>query len=142
MLIAVLPTQVSEYWPLIKGDIESSMPPIGDYGSYDTNSILFHLMVNRMRLWLYTDEKQNTKGFVVTTILSDVSGVKTLLLYNVVILDTNVVVDWKKEFETLKTYAKHIGCSKIGAFVINENILAVLKVANIDTRFVFAHLNL
>jgi hypothetical protein len=141
MLVALLPTQVSEYWDLMKGDIETSLPPIADFGPYDMNNILFHMMTNRMTCWLYKDKEQKTLGYILTTILSDISGVRTLLIYSIIVLDGMAKVEWSKEFETLKVYAQASGCSKIGAFIVNEKILALLRDTEVDTRFVYAHVN-
>jgi hypothetical protein len=58
-----------------------------------------------------------------------------------VVLDKTAKVEWIKEFETLKVFARASGCSKISAFIVNEKILALLKDSEVDTRFVYAHVN-
>lgn len=142
MLVALLPSQISDYWPLMKKDIEDSLPPIADYGPYDLNNILYKMMAGFIIVWLVVDKEQKTKGFVTTTILSDASGVRTLLIYNAIAIENAPLSIWKEGYETLRKYANSKGCSKIGAFIQNEKILQLLGEFDVDTRFVFAHKNI
>lgn len=142
MLIAMLPDQISNAWPLIKGHIEDSLPPTGDYGPYDTNNILYNLMFGNAQLWLYANKDQVNQGFVVTTIHNDISGVRWLFVYCVIIIDKEAKVDWQAEFETLKKFAHSRGCSKMGAYIMNQKLLDILKENDVETRFVFANINL
>ena len=142
MLVALLPSQVSDYWPLMKKDIEDSLPPIADWGPYDLNSILYSMMIGMMQVWLVNDKEQHTKGFVTTVILRDVSGVNTLLIYNVIAIENAPMSIWSDGYGTLRAYALSKGCSKIGAFVQNEKILKLLGEQDFETRFIFAHKNL
>jgi hypothetical protein len=142
MLVRILPAQTSEYWDLIKGDIASSMPPIADWGPYDPTQVLYALMVGSMHLWIFTDKEQNPKGFITTSIIKDVSGVGTLMLYNVIIVNSDAKGDWEADYKTLKDFALSRGCAKIGAFVANRKILDLLEAQDFDTRFVFVHKNL
>lgn len=142
MLLAVLPSQISEYWPMIEAEIKDDLPPIADYGPYDLNNILFHLMTNRMTCWLYMDSDQKEpKGFILTTVLNDLSGVRTLLVYAISVFDRATKVAWEKEFDTLRKFAGAVSCSKIGAFVMNKKVIEALEKAGAETRFVFAHFN-
>jgi hypothetical protein len=142
MLVALLPSQISEYWPLMKGDINDSMPPIADWGPYDSNNILYALSAGLMQCWLVNDKEQKTKGFVTTAILRDISGVSTLLIYNAIVLENTSISDWSSGYDTLVKFASSKGCSKIGGFVQNEKILALLQDHDFETRFIFAHRNI
>ena len=145
MLVDLLPEQVSNYWPLFKGHIEDTVPPTADYGTYDTNNILYSLMFdyNHTKLWLCNDDKdRHNIGFVITTIMRDISGVNILLIYNMVVIDKEAKVNWLMELETLKKHAWGLGCSKIGAYVMNSKILDIVKEYEVETRFVFANLNI
>ena len=142
MLAALLPNQVSDHWELLKKDIENSLPPIADYGPYDLNALLYSCMVGAMQVWLVQDKEQKNKGFVTTSILRDVSGVSTLIIYNAIMVENTPVSDWASGYDTLVTFARSKGCAKIGAFVMNEKILAILKDHDFETRFVFAHKNI
>lgn len=142
MLVALLPNQVSEYWPLLKGHIEDSLPPTGDWGAYSMNDILSNILAGYAQVWLYNNEEHINQGFVVTAVYNDISGVKTLIIYCIVVIDKSAKVDWEKEFNTLKKFALSRGCSKIGAYVMNEKILEKVKDFEVDTRFVFAHINI
>lgn len=142
MLVALLPNQISDYWDLMKGDIASNPPPQADYGPYDSNRILYALMVGMMQCWLVNDKEQKTKGFVLTTVLSDVSGVRTLLIYNAIVLENASTSLWSEGWDTLVTFARTRGCSKIGSFIQNEKIIAMLEKQDFETRFVFVHKNI
>lgn len=141
MLVALLPTQVPDFWEVIRPDLEENMPPISDYGPYDMNNILYGLMTGMMVCWIYTDREQRMQGFLITTVLKDLSGVKSLLLYSIV-LYTKESVDWRHEFETIKKHARSMGCAKIAAFILNKEVLKVLEENNVETRFVFANVNI
>ena len=129
-------------WPLLKGHIEDSIPPTADWGNYDMETILWHVLTGYAQIWLYKNEKQENQGFVLTTILNDISGVRTLLIYNMVVIDKEAKVDWEKEFATLRLYANSKGCSKIGAFVSNSKILDIVKKHEVETRYTFAFINI
>jgi hypothetical protein len=133
MLVALLQTQVAEHWSLFRDHINDSLPPIGDYGPLDMNSILHSLMIGAAVCWLVTDEKQAMVGFVVTTTLRDISGVKILLVYSSVILVNAPAKYWTECADTLKIYAKSKGCSKISMFTNNEKLLTLLKENGAET---------
>lgn len=141
MLVALLPDQISDFWPLLKGHIEDSLPPTGDWGPYDLNNILYHALAGYAQIWLYNNKEGVNQGFIVTTIMSDISGVRILLIYNIVVIDKSAKVDWMQELETLKKFAHSKGCSKIGSYVMNQKILNIVKEHEVETRFVFAHMN-
>lgn len=142
MLVTMLPNQVSEMWPILKGHIEDTLPPTADYGNYNTENILWSVLTGYAQIWLYKNDKQENQGFVLTTIINDISGVRVLLIYNMVVIDKEAKVDWKKEFTTLRLYANSMGCAKIGAYVMNPKILNIVKEHNVETRFTFAFMNI
>jgi hypothetical protein len=141
MLVAMLPNQISEQWPLYKGHIEDSLPPTADYGNYDTNNILYSLMYGAAQMWTYQENNEN-KGFVITTIMNDISGIRLLMLYSIVIINPDMKVDWQLELNTLRKYANSRGCSKICAYVMNQKLLDKLKGSEVETRFTFASMNI
>ncbi|MFA5037881.1 MAG: hypothetical protein WC479_11990 [Candidatus Izemoplasmatales bacterium] len=129
MLIQLPLTQVSDHWPFIKDRVSDSLPVIADRGS-DVNSILYGLMVGTMQMWKISDTPDPdgvTRGFVLTTILGDVSDTPTFLVYMIIILDKRAKINPSADFNTLKTYATSRGCTKIGAFLENEKIISLLK---------------
>jgi hypothetical protein len=142
MLVALLPEQVSDMWPILKGHIDDSLPPTADWGQYDMNTVLFNILAGYAQIWLYKNKEQENQGFVTTTILNDISGVKTLLIYNMIVIDKSAKVDWLAELNTLKDFAHSRGCSKIGSYVMNPKILEIVKEHEVETRFVFAHMNI
>jgi hypothetical protein len=142
MLIKLSHDQIELYWDMMKGDIQENMPPIADWGTYDPAQTLYALLIGSMQAWMFLNNKQEPQGFVTTVILDDVSGVKTLLLYHVILWNLQDKTNFDNELNTLKIYAYNMGCSKIGAFVMNEKLLAILKEHEVETRFVFAHLNI
>lgn len=133
MLVALLQTQVAEHWSLFRDHINDSLPPIADYGPLDMNNILHRLMLGGAVLWQVVNEEREMVGFIVTTILRDMSGVSTLLIYSSVILMNSPVKYWTECAETLRIYAKDKGCSKIVAFTSNEKLLTLLKEEGAET---------
>ena len=142
MLVALLPNQISEYWELFRDHINDSLPPVADWGQYDMNELFKALLVGWLQLWLVVDREQTTVGFIITTVYRDPSGVNTLLIYSSVILMKADSKYWIEGLDTLKKYAWSKGCSKIGAFVMNEKLLEILKEHDVETRFVFAHITI
>lgn len=143
MLVQLLPDQVSEYWPLMRPHIVENLPPISDWGPYDINEILKSLLIGSMIGWLVTDEKQEEiYGFIVGTILADVTDVRTFIIYTAIALQNIDIGPWIDGVETIKKYALSKGCSKLGAFLMNQKLLDLLSQYDVDTRFTFAFLNI
>ena len=142
MLVALLPDQISDFWPLLKVHIEDSLPPTGDWGQYDLNNILYNALAGYAQIWLYNSKEGVNQGFIVTTIMNDISGVRTLLIYCIVVIDKTAKVNWMQELETLKKFAHSKGCSKLGSYVMNQKILDIVKEHEVETRFTFAHMNI
>jgi hypothetical protein len=142
MLVVLLPSQVSEYWPLFKGHIEKSLPPTGDYGQYDMNNILYSLLAGYAQIWVYHNEKHESQGFIVTYIFTDISGVKNLIIYCAIVIDKEAKVDWQAEFEVLKKFAHSKGCSKMASYITNPKAIEKLKQTDVDVRSVYANITL
>ena len=129
MLVQLPLTQVSDHWPFVKDRISSSLPAIADKDA-DISNILYGLMIGTMQMWKISDTPEPTgvtRGFVLTTILGDVSDTPTFLVYMVIILDKRAKINPAADFNTLKTYATSRGCTKIGVFLDNEKIISLLK---------------
>jgi len=138
MLIIVQPSKVTDYWPTFEGHIEQSLPPTAQAPGVDANQILYSLMVGSAQCWLYTNAEQELKGFLITSTYADLSDVRTLMLYNVVVFDKTVQVDWAQEFETLRRFAIERRCNRIAAFIANEKIVEMLHKWGADTSFTYA----
>lgn len=141
MLIPVLPSQITDYWPTFEGHIEQSLPPLADGDRTDANQILYSLMVGSAQCWLFTNKEQELKGFVITATNKDISDVRTLILYCVVIFDKTASVEWAEELETLKKFALTRECSKIAAYVANEKVIKCLQDWGVSTSFIYATLD-
>ncbi len=133
MLLPLLPTQVDEYWPLVRDYVEESLPPIAGKGA-DISKILFGLMIGVMQMWLFTDKEQKMKGFVITTMMQDMTDSFTLLVYCAVLMDKEAKASWEVEFEAMKLYAKSKGCTKIALYLANEKIVKLLKEQGFDVK--------
>lgn len=141
MLVQILPTQVSDFWDMIKGNL--FLPPQADYGPYDLNRIFAGMQAGLMQAWLVVGEADGrNKGLVLTTILNDISGVSSLMIYSVAFFENGPQSDWASGIETLKTFAKGNGCAKLCAFVMNKKVIELLNKYDVETRFTFAYLNL
>lgn len=144
MIIKLLPDQVANYWTAFVDNIGDNMPPHADYGPYDMNNVLESIMMGGMQLWLIVEKEDQTKplGFVLTTILRDVSGVSTLLVYSCVFFTKIRGSIIREGLKTLIKYGKGRGCSKIASFISNDKMLDACKSYGIDTRFVFVNYNI
>jgi hypothetical protein len=141
MLIQLLRTQVSDYWPLMEPHIVKSIPPLGS--SMGANQILYSLLIGMAQCWLFMDKNQEkTEGFIITTSITEISGTRTLLIYIAILLDKEAKVVWEEEFDTLKKYALDTQCTKIAAFVANEKIIAALEKQGANTKFTYVNMNL
>jgi len=141
MLVALTPSQISQNWKLFKREIERNLPPIGDWGQYNMNNILFNLMAGYAQLWTINtdDEDMRNLGFIVTTIYTDISGVKALVIYMVVVFDTLEDVSAESIYNTLKTFALNRGCSKICSYIMNKKLVDKLASYGAETRFTFVY---
>lgn len=139
MLVAMLPSQVGDYWPFITKTLEDSLPPVASGTAYDLNQIMYSMMVGLMQGWVVMDKEQANKGIVITTINRDHSGVATLIIYSAIILENTAANDWFSGYDTLVKFAHSKGCSKIGAYVKDKKILALLKEQDFETESVFAY---
>lgn len=140
MLVQILPTQVSDFWDLIKGNLY--LPPQADYGPYDINRVFAGLQAGVVQGWLVVgEEDRRQKGLILTTILNDISGVSSLLIYSVSMFENGPQSDWASGVETLKAFARGNGCAKLCTFVMNDKVIELLKKHDVETRFVFAYLN-
>ena len=142
MLLMLLPEQTTQYWGIFKRQIEDSPPPIADYGPYNINNILTSIMMGGMQLWVLKDTTDELVGFVLTTILRDVSGVSTLLIYNAAILGAARQNLWLEGLETLIKFGRNRGCAKIASFVCNEKLISLAKDKGLDSQFVFINYNI
>lgn len=138
MLVMLLPEQVSEYWGFLKGGIDDDPPPIADNNYFNINNILSALLAGSMQGWFVQEEGENV-GFILTTILYDISGVNTLLIYSASIHSVSKKDSWLDAFDTLIKFGRHKGCTKIGAFIANEKLIKLAADSGYDTGFRFVN---
>jgi GH15 family glucan-1,4-alpha-glucosidase len=141
MLVLLLRTQVSDYWPMMEPHILQSLPPT--VHSVDSAHMLASLMIGMAQVWLFTNKKQDSHlGFVITTNVLDLSETRTMLVYNAILLDKTAKIVWEEEWNTLRRYAKETGCTKIAAYVANSKIIKVLNERGADTKFTYVNMDL
>lgn len=133
MLVQLLPEQVASRWPMIQEQVEKSLPPIATGANVD--SVYYSLLMERSQMWVLQDKDEVDKGFLITTSFLDISEIRTLLIYEAVILDKKMKIDWSKEYATLKTFAKAHNCSHIAAFVANKRVVEWLQSVGAETKF-------
>jgi hypothetical protein len=142
MLVLMLPSQTIDFWPMLEGHIERSLPPTASTPGADVNQVLYSMMVGKVRCWLLNNDKQETKGFILTTIFRDIIGVDTLLIYMAVMFDATYKLDFQGEFDTLKKYAASQGCSRISSFIANSKLIDALKAQGMNTSFTYVTFDL
>jgi hypothetical protein len=114
MIIKLLPTQIPEFWELIKYAIAKVYElEDKDYQS-NFNSILFKLLNDKAQCWIRVTEGRKLIALMITEIQVDrISGDKYLVpdvLYSWRVSDDN---QWIGDFEFIKEFAVKEGCKRI-----------------------------
>lgn len=128
MLVALLPDQVDLHWDILKVAIEKSLPPIAVNKDHSMNRLLECLLNGIMVCWLVV-EGGKIVGFVVTTVTEDYcTDTKTLILYS--IFGGASRETWEDSYATMYKHAKELGCSFMGGYTVDENVVQICKSFN------------
>jgi len=150
MLTLLLPYQVNENWPQIRGAIERSFPPSIEVTEEVLVNTQMALTSGQAQAWiLYASESQDTsniRAIAITTIVFDpVSGVSDLLLYG---LAGNFMKDssngylqlWMEGLEGLKKYARKNGCRHITFFTRKANATRLAQQVGADVENIYGYI--
>jgi hypothetical protein len=128
MLLRVLPEQVSTNWDWIKFSLIETTPELTERG---LNVILENLLCESMQCWWEVEENNGViklYAIIVTSLFQDnffqANCLRICSLYG---YDDLSEKQWKEGFESLLTFAKGSGCSRIEAFSDREYIPDMAK---------------
>jgi len=140
MIIKLLPDQVMNYWPMIKGGIEASLPPVTGDSKEKMNNILIELLDGRLDCWIAfrKDIEVDVVAIIITSISYDSRGdTSSLLLYCVYALKQTEGQDWVEGYEALSKYARANNCSRMVAYSNDEKILKIVEKFGGDASYRF-----
>lgn len=139
MMTKLLPSQVSDFWPIIKYAIEQSLPPtVGEHPD-KMNRILSAALSNILDVWAVydrTEEKINMNAILVTKITyDDASSTRALMLYCLYGYDKMSEENWSGSFGGLVKYAKSKGCTRIIAHSSVPYVIERAKELGADAEY-------
>lgn len=145
MITKLLPNQISINWTAIRELLYKNHPPSITVNEQVLANILEAALRNGLQVWVIHDSDleeniSRIKSIVVTTILTEpLSRLRSLLIYGV-ITDYQVGddrIDYIKEMESIRKYAKANDCSSITAYSDVPAVWNIVKKlgGNINNRF-------
>lgn len=136
MLLRLEPDQVNRYWSVIERAILEALPPVAVEDEGLLPNILKNLLSGNMQCWVVT-KKKTIYAMLVTTPQFEIGGTKNLLVYTLYGFDNLDMETWKEGFNSLKKYAKSIGCKSIVAYSNVERIIQVCRLLGGETEYTF-----
>ncbi len=128
MLVQLVPEQISNYWPQLSKAIRISLPPNAVESDDGMNNILEACLGGQMRVWTLMSESKKVYAVVVTMFsMEPMSKTKNLLIY--ALYGFTKITDelWKSGLQTLRSYAKANGCSRIIGYTDTDRIVELTK---------------
>lgn len=131
MLTKLLGSDVTKLWPLIDKAIETSMDREVLAHKNTKGRILKKILEGRITCWLSQDEGK-ASGVIMTVIVQDdIIAAKSLLVYMMSTLGRKAKAnEFLEGMETLKVYAKSIGCERFISYTKNPKVLRLLEYVN------------
>lgn len=124
MLIKLLPDQVEKHWDYIAYAVQKGLENVS---SVELNHVLQTIYENKMQVWL-SSNKSNVQGIALTTLEADPAlkrkSFVLYLFYRFSWMDKN---DWFDGLDTLKAYAKSIGCDRVIAYTESPEVLKLAQ---------------
>ena len=128
---------ISRYWEDIADAIVASVPPLAEVTDTALNELLKGLLEDRMQAWILCDiieDRTVVYALVITTIWRDPGlDTKNLLIYALYGYSTIQESMWKAGLETLRKYARGIGCKAIVGLTSVPRIREVVEQLGGDT---------
>jgi hypothetical protein len=139
MLTKLIPSQVAQFWNVIKYSLEQSLPPIAGDSPERMNRILASCLSGTSDVWVSyerTDDNVKFNGIAVTRILfDDVSYTRSLLIYSLFGYGKFETREWLLGLKSLADYAKSKRCSQIVAYTDNQQIVSLVKRLGGESRY-------
>lgn len=145
MLLQLLPDNIARQWPVIAESIKASMPPFApSLTSEQLAGALQRALVGDLQVWVMCEETSAGVSIdaIGTTLVSvdQISKEQCLLIYSLTGFGLISEEKWRGAWETLRQYAREIGCSKVMGFTDNPTILHVVDMLGGQTSCRFVEL--
>jgi len=130
LLIKFTPEQVIKEWNVIGKAIEESLPDTLSREHVTMESVLHSILTERSYIWGYFKDKNAGLPalFVMTTVTFDpVSMRESLLIYSIYAYEQMQHSDWVEILETLKEYARGLGCVNLTGYTSVVEIMKLVK---------------
>ena len=144
MLIKLLPDQVTKFWKIISFAINESLPPVAIGTRNRLNNMLKEILARRAHVWFNMqkrDESFEISAVLVTHVYTDpMSEVKSLVIYCLYATAFNSDQTWAKGCETLRTFARSLGCHRVVGYTNSERVRQVIEANGGSTKYTFVSL--
>ena len=141
MLVRLLRNQIEEKWNVIKVAIANSLPPTVNNDEISTqkciNNIRLALMNGSMQAWVLAEGRKVLAIGTTAITIDKISGEKSLIIYTLFGCTKLDIKDWEGAFESLKAFAKSVGCSTVCAFSDVDRVKEIADGLNANTSNIF-----
>jgi hypothetical protein len=118
-MIRLLPSQIAPYWQHIRFVALAVNPQLlkeEDIGEYCRN-LLVSLLAGKTQAWLAVKDGR-IQGMTITRIMNDVGGMPNLLVD--ALYGFEPIEDKEKHLESMKRFARNIGCKGVIGYPMNQ----------------------
>lgn len=135
MLVRLIPDQVERRWERFAPAIAKSLPPTVSNTKRGMVNILEAILLEKLVVWIITDEDQEQIFGIVTTHLryEEISKTRSLLIYSYTSFSGMHYTYFNDALETLEKYAISESCYSIIAYTKNEQIANFFENKGADT---------
>lgn len=133
MLIRLLPEQVESGWEIFCPMIVETLPPTLRVNLETRINILHAILREDAFVFIYKDKEQETKAFILASILVDVvAGQRYLLIYSFYGIVSLSSDDYQTGISELKTFAEARECTEVLAYVEDDRLVRKLQQYHIE----------
>jgi hypothetical protein len=142
MLVKMLPSQVGDKWDILSYAISQSLPPtvMHDEASVEKalNNIRLALLKGTMQAWIVSEGNKVQAVSTTAVTVDSISGERNLIIYTLFGYRKMAISQWSAALDTLKHFAKTMGCSLICAFSDVERVKEIASGldANVSNLFI------
>lgn len=127
MLVRLLNDQINPYWPQIRKVIEDGARSGEPASEEDIKNILASIYDGTLTCWI-SGNQSGINGVVLTSILDDTAAKKkSLVIYFAYRFGDAIREDWFDAVNTLKRYAKSIGCYRVVAHPYSLEVVSLCE---------------
>lgn len=135
MLVRAMHYSIANSWPLLKRVIRDNPMPLMKTSNKELTKILERLMDNSITCWFgLEDNKVHT--VILTEVLEDqATGTRNLMIVTISIIEKVSADEYLSMLETLRKYAKGLGCVNVFCYSSNEKLSKLFEEYGADTSY-------